>query len=359
MSDNAGDFKDIITIGQHSNDGVFIYSLANRKFSYSNKIFREIFGVNEEEIKSKPALVLRYLSAEEKTYAESYYSKLLEAGVNANFELCLRQDEKNTRYICCDVFYLRDKQTLIGFIKDNTLQKQHENYVVDYTAKKDTFLEMITHNLSGPLLLSQNFLDWMQQSIKKNNSVEKLDEIIVLLQESTRQCIEIVNDFLKEEHEESPSIYVKKSKFNVVEKVNAVLEKLREMNPHLEFIINYNLENEHINSDSVKFFQIIHNLLSNSIKFTPGGGKIEVIVEEKPDHHCFIVRDNGIGIPEKLKPYVFDRRGKAGRDGLKGEKSNGIGLSIVRKLVKLIDGEIDFESQEEFGTTFFLKLPKN
>jgi two-component system sensor histidine kinase VicK len=71
-----------------------------------------------------------------------------------------------------------------------------------------------------------------------------------------------------------------------------------------------------------------------------------------------VIKDDGVGIPEKLQPYIFEKQTRAGRPGLKGEVSNGIGLYVSKKLTKLLGGKISFESKENKGTTFKLEFPK-
>jgi two-component system sensor histidine kinase VicK len=137
-----------------------------------------------------------------------------------------------------------------------------------------------------------------------------------------------------------------------------VLEKLKDFTPGKTFEQNINVNNVNINTDSVKFFQVVHNLISNAIKFTGEGGVITISLNEEEGHYLFSVADNGIGIPAELQPYIFDKRSVAGRTGLQGERSNGIGLSIIKRLVQLLQGEIWFESEEHKGSTFYVRLPK-
>jgi two-component system sensor histidine kinase VicK len=82
-------------------------------------------------------------------------------------------------------------------------------------------------------------------------------------------------------------------------------------------------------------------------------------VEESDFTFTLIVKDDGIGIPDHLQPLVFKKYTPAGRQGLQGEKSIGVGLSIVKNLVSLMKGSIRFESKENKGATFFVTLPKS
>jgi two-component system sensor histidine kinase VicK len=70
------------------------------------------------------------------------------------------------------------------------------------------------------------------------------------------------------------------------------------------------------------------------------------------------VRDNGIGIPEELQPFLINKYTRAGRTGLNGEKTTGLGLSIIKSLIDMHNGKIWLESKENKGTAFYIELPK-
>ena len=348
-------FADIKIIGEKSHDGVFIFDLISSNFIYTNHIFAEIFQFSGSDVLIDAKAILACILTEDHHYLQSRLQELVSAGSINTTELKIRVNNNVERHLSCDVFLL-DINTIVGFIKDITHEKEHESYLVEITAQKDAFLDMITHNLSGPLFLSQNLLTWVQRSI--NTQTSNVDSLIAMLQESTQECIDIVNDFLKDEHKESQGIFVNKTRFSVVDKIKTVLDKLQEFSPEKKLTLVVNAADNNINTDSVKFFQIVHNLISNAIKFTHPGGSITVTIDEKDNYYVFSVADNGIGIPENLKPHIFSKKGIAGRDGLKGEKSHGIGLSVIKRLVELIGGELWFESEENKGSVFYFKLPK-
>lgn len=347
-------YEGIINVGDRSVDGVFIYTLSEGQFLYNNGPFKEIFKLANDE-KAGVAGLMRYVLSEDYTYLQSKYNELIENGRLSSTEFRLQFDGNTVKHLTCDIYRVDSDATIVGFVKDVTKNKEHEDFLVECTAKKDTFLDMITHNLSGPLNLAQNVLSWVEKSLL---SKEDVTALVALLQESVQECIDIVHDFLKEEHRESQMIFVKKTRFNVIDRVKVVVDKMNELNPDKNFKTVANIAHDNINTDSIKFFQIIHNLLSNAVKFTHPGGEITITIDELNDFFLFTITDNGIGIPENLKPYIFGNRSQASREGLKGEKSNGVGLYLIKKLTELIGGSIWFESEENKGTSFFVKLPK-
>ena len=108
-----------------------------------------------------------------------------------------------------------------------------------------------------------------------------------------------------------------------------------------------------------KFQRVMDNLIGNALKFSKENSKVEVIIS-KQDSNIFIeVKDQGIGIPKEKLAFIFDPFTKAGRTGLKGEQSTGLGLSIVKQIVEKHDGKIEVESQEGKGSTFRITLPSS
>ena len=356
MKNKSFQHKDIERIGALSSDGVFIYSVQDKKFLFLNKAFTRIFNESATSLMTNPMLVIKCLKAEDTYYLQKRFEELMQTGSISGTEFRLQFKEADLRHICCDVYAIQHKKTVVGFVKDVTDAKEHEDFIINTGARKDTLLDMVTHNLSGPLYLSKTILESVKRNYVEPGNAPIGAEVKMLM-ETTEQCIDIVNDFLREEHQESANIYVKKSRFDLIEKIKATVEKLKVTNPDKRFRLTTKLENLNITTDSVKFFQIIHNLLSNAIKFTKENGKIDITVTEQKKNFVIAIKDNGIGIPSKLHPMIFYKR-NGRRQGLKGEKSSGLGLSIARKLIELLDGQIWFKSQENKGTTFFVRLPK-
>jgi two-component system sensor histidine kinase VicK len=342
--------------GELTDDGVALYDLKDRRFVYVNDNFLKIFGITRENLTSNDNLILQIILAEDLDYLRSRFNELLEKGHINTTEFRLKFSGNTIKHLSCDVLILDNSQLVTAFVKDISKAKLHEDYLIKYTIQKDTLLDMLTHNLSGPLFLSKDIIETITQDRNSGNP-DDIHRMISLIAGNTQQCIDIVSDFLRKEHNESALVHVKTTRFDVLEKINITLIKLKEMNRDITFKLVSSLDSLNINSDPVKFFQIIHNLLSNAIKFTPDNGLIEIEVTEDERFYLICIRDNGIGIPDPVKPTIFNQK-IAGRTGLRGEKSLGLGLSIVKKLVTLMDGKIWFESEEGSGSAFFVQLPK-
>jgi two-component system, OmpR family, sensor histidine kinase VicK len=353
----APQHSEIKRIGELSNDGVFIYKVDERRFHYINTAFAEIFYISCEDIYAQSRLLLDLIISEDQHYLRSRFSDLIHFGCITSTEFTIKISSGIIKHISCDAYVQDNNTTVIGFVKDVSRIKEHENYIINYGAKKDTLLDMITHNLYGPLNLSQSILNRIENSYQ-GEPYKDMNAQLQLIRSITRECIDIVTNFLREEHQESERIFIKKSRFDIVDRVRATLVKLVETNHDKSFTLITKLDNLYINADSVKFFQVIHNLISNAIKFTPEGGQIDITLEEGEDDLTISIKDNGIGIPQSFQALIFQRSELVRRPGLKGEKSIGLGLPIVKNLVELMHGEIWFESVENKGSAFFVRFPK-
>jgi signal transduction histidine kinase len=109
--------------------------------------------------------------------------------------------------------------------------------------------------------------------------------------------------------------------------------------------------------DRNKMWRVLNNLLTNAIKFSPEKSVIRVAASKRENSLLISVADSGIGIPEDMRPRIFDAFTGAGREGTQGEQSFGLGLSICRQIVEAHGGNIWFESDMGHGTTFFVTLP--
>lgn len=112
-----------------------------------------------------------------------------------------------------------------------------------------------------------------------------------------------------------------------------------------------------VNLDVEKFRRVLDNLLSNAVKFTQEQGNIMVRLMRQDSTIKLEVSDNGIGIPEAMRPHLFEPFSRAGRKGLRGEQTVGLGLSIARKLVEMHQGTLELRHGQEQGTTFRISLP--
>ena len=355
MTTRKYSLKAIKDIGKISLDGVLAYNIQNGTIEYCNKSLGKILGKSIDQIIDEGVNGLRQALKDDDDFIIAVVNQLKTKTRISNLELRLQSDEES--YISVDAYYLARADTIVAIIKDITKTKAHVNYITEFGARKDTILDMVAHNLSGPLNLTNNLLDVIDQA-NKSQQYRRIDNPARLIRENTQHCIDIINSLLKEEHLASPNVSVESNRFDVIAKVNIIVERYKQFAEAKDLKILSANEELFVTGDDVKFFQILNNIISNAVKFTDSKGKIVIKVDDHNETFSVSVKDNGIGVPEYLHPHLFKKNTLAGRPGLRGEKSTGMGLYIVKKLVDLMNGSISFESEENKGSVFTVEFPK-
>jgi two-component system sensor histidine kinase VicK len=242
-------------------------------------------------------------------------------------------------------------------VRDITRPKQHEDYLVEFGTKKNALLDTLTHNISGALALMQN-LSIEAEKYAEGSNPKKLRKYLALVSENSKTCLKIIEDFIQYEHEKSPDISVKNNRINIVEKIDFVRQELQHSHRSRALYLYSSVPHIHILTDEVKLLQVVNNLVSNAIKFSEHRHPVVINIVDHSNEVVVSVTDQGIGIPDTIKPFIFNNLTQAGRPGLQGEPSRGIGLSICKNLIEMIGGRIWFESEEGKGSIFYFSIPK-
>ncbi|HET6227909.1 MAG TPA: PAS domain-containing sensor histidine kinase [Bacteroidia bacterium] len=240
---------------------------------------------------------------------------------------------------------------------DVTAERQNMYSIEKYANKKNSILHMLSHELKGPLNLARNLSTDLQSKLSKRSVMVRY---VNLISQFVSQSVNIIEDFTSREFLDTVNISLVKKRLNIVQKVKEYMDELTRS----EFAVQrtFNFESSHkkiyIQLDEAKFMQVINNLVSNALKFTWPGGSISVYIQDAGNTVILSFSDNGIGIPKKLQPFIFDEFTNARRRGLRGEATMGLGLSIVKSILKWHNGKISVYSRENEGTTFKIELPK-
>lgn len=350
-----GDSTDILhDIGEVSTGGVFVYDLSARRLEYVNQPFVQLTGIAVDKLR-KNLHALKAAVNHDAALLEEQYETLRTTGVLLNLELQLANSGKP---VLVDAYLLHRYNKIVVFVKDISKTKEHMDYITEFGARKNVMLDMIAHQLSRPLNMTYLLLDRIDELVE-TQQVRQASMPLRIIRENTQQCIDLIHSFINEEHILSPSISVAANRFDVLYKIKVAIEHFQQFAPGKQYIIDCPDKQLYAVGDDVKFFQIINNLVSNATKFTDPKGKIDITVRDTKTTLKIAVADNGMGIPDYLQPYIFDPHSKASRSGLRGEKSTGMGLYIVKKLVSLMDGTMTFASKEDEGSTFVIELPKH
>lgn len=217
---------------------------------------------------------------------------------------------------------------------------------------KSQLLGIVAHDLRNPIAAVESLAMIMEMDDIDIETQENLN----LMKKSCIQARTIIDDLLESARNENATEF-KTIKTDLNKLLTETVEtwKMQKGNRHIEFISRATSAYTQLNKE--KFQRVLDNLVGNALKFSRENSMVEVILIRKDPYIIIEVKDTGIGIPANKLSIIFDPFSKAGRTGLKGEQSTGLGLSIVKQIVEKHKGKIEVESEEGKGSTFRILLP--
>lgn len=225
------------------------------------------------------------------------------------------------------------------------------------TDLKLRFFTNISHELRTPLTL---ILGGIEDVRRHDKLSERGESSLTLAYRNAKRMLSLINQLLDFRKIVKNKMELKISRVDLVPVVEDAIEDFREMaaERHIELLFTVSRRSILVWVDIERMESVIYNLLSNAMKFTPNGGKVEVILSQRDEEECVLltVRDTGIGIPKDKQGTIFERFAQASRAVDPNMKGSGIGLSLCRDIVALHHGEITLESRPGEGSAFTVRL---
>ncbi len=221
---------------------------------------------------------------------------------------------------------------------------------------KSYFLFNMSHDIRTPL---NAVIGYSELAKKHLDDRDVLEDYISKIQICGNQLLGLIGDVLDMAKIESGKIDLSLNPCLCQDMMNEVVVSVNESAKEkgLSFEASGNACHTTILCDKVKVQKILLNILSNAVKYTPGGGKVTLSVHEeiKGDgdlsDFTFVIRDNGIGISKEFLPYVFNSFSRERNATLSGVSGTGLGMTITKRLVDAMGGKIEIESEQGKGTT--------
>ncbi|WP_346725232.1 sensor histidine kinase [Leptospira stimsonii] len=290
-----------------------------------------------------------------------YYYEILTYPIFSNFPSSNRKSLENEfprTFEIKNVPLPFGEETVSGatvYIRDITERKIHEQKAINRIKSKDRLLAAVAHDLKNPISGILSLTELMKDQETNQKNIELLNRML----RAGSKSLHIIQELLQIAEMENENYRLKLEKTNL----NYLIETLIKQNAteaeknKIKLYTNLGDDPIHVQLESIKFQRVLENLISNSLKFTKEGGEILIRSFTKNKKAIIEVEDSGIGIPEGLQPVIFEQFTRAKRQGLKGEETTGLGMSIVKVIVELHKGKIRMESQEGVGTKFVIELP--
>lgn len=222
---------------------------------------------------------------------------------------------------------------------------------------KTRFFTQISHELRTPLTL---ILGPLEQLIEEQTA-EKSSQKLSLMRRNANRLLELVNQVMDLSKVQEGKLILKAAPVDIVSWTKILFSSFDSQAAVKQLNYTFSAPESEIPLflDKEKYQQIIDNLLSNAMKFTPEGGQLEVKLQEATDHVQLVITDDGTGISEEDLPHIFDAYYQASTAGDGPfEAGTGIGLALCKELVELHHGTIEVSSTSGVGTKFTLTFPK-
>lgn len=229
------------------------------------------------------------------------------------------------------------------------------------TMRRD-FISNLSHELRTPLASLRAVVETLQDGAINDPSAAA--RFLSRADEEVDTLTQMVEELLELSQIESGQVRLRLAPCVVDEIISMPVDRLRSQADAHELTIVVDLPNDlpEILVDVKRMQQVITNLLHNAIKFTPAGGRIEIVASLQKESAqtpevVVEIRDTGIGIPKQELPRVFERFYKSDRARTRGQGGTGLGLAIARHIVQAHGGRIWARSREGKGSTFYISLP--
>lgn len=236
--------------------------------------------------------------------------------------------------------------------------KKTNNQLLEINKLKTGILGIVAHDLKSPLDAIVSTIDLINED--DSISEKEMKELLQLIKLSSETSETIINElviYAQLDTNSENKLDLQLQNINDVINTCIVLNKMKSRLKSIEVKFNTKVISL-VYFDKERFLRVMNNLITNAIKFSYPKSKIIISATETNESVQIEVKDFGIGIPDSLKAHIFSPFSNARRNGTEGERSTGLGLSIVKKIIEAHRGEISLNSKENEGTSITITLKK-
>lgn len=253
--------------------------------------------------------------------------------------------------------YFGDRTTVQSSTKEISQLTGTINNLAETLEKQEVLRKRLTadvaHELRTPLATLQSHMEAMIDGIWKPEP-----ERLKSCHEEIIRINRLVGDLEKLAKYENENLILTRTNFNISELIQHIMQNFQTDFMNKSIDIRFAGEEEMVFADKDKMSQVIINLLSNALKYTPQGGSVEITVKGAEDVTEVRIRDTGNGIPPEDLPFIFERFYRADKSRNRLTGGAGIGLTITKSIVEAHKGNIQVQSKVNEGTEFIISLPK-
>lgn len=266
--------------------------------------------------------------------------------------------------------FIDSKGYIFSSVKDITLEKELELKEKQIEKAKqleeirNEFFANISHEFKTPINMIMTTSQLMQKHLHtydvNNNAKNEITRYVNIFRQNGYRLLKLVNNLIDITKIDSGFYKIKPININIIEIIEDIVLSVVEYceGNNIELIFDTEVEEEIIACDPDQVERIILNLLSNAIKYTPKNGEIRVNINLEDKYVVVKVKDTGIGIPKERLDMIFERFAQGETTLTRNCEGSGIGLSLVKGLVQMHEGNICVSSEEGIGSIFEVRLPR-
>lgn len=338
------------------------------KYLMINRSFEQLFNITNQAIQGKtdfelfPREMAEKIIANDRQVVSSQQNHVFEEEVIHGDQCCTYVSNKFPLQNCSGQTY-----ALCGISTNITERKQMEAELVlakkqaDQANKaKSHYLANMSHEIRSPLNNILGFTQILLRKSKKEPLSQEITENLEYIELSVKNLMELINNILDLSKIEAGKLEVVNEAVNIRLLLQGIYHINKNQAKQKQLQFNYSLDPEmpeYLCTDRTKVNQILMNLTSNAIKFTPEGNKVTISARREQACLCLEVEDEGMGIPAEFQQKVFSPFEQGHASVTKKYGGTGLGLTLVKQLVELMGGRIELTSQAGQGTRFAISLP--
>jgi PAS domain S-box-containing protein len=342
-------------------DDVFWVLKSSSEILYISPAYEHIWQRRLSDLLSSPDDWLSGVHIEDRERIRDGFKQILESQ-EYDEEYRVLQQDGTVKWVRDRAYALKNNDhepyRIVRITHDISSKKNAEQVLRDADKNKNVFLATLAHELRNPLAPIRNAIAVMQRGNDSSVELQKKAQEVIIRQ--TGHLTHLVDDLLDIIRISQGKIVLRKTRINLQQVLEIAVEAAAPILETRQHAFGLSIPDEEIwlEADSVRISQCVSNLLNNSAKFTPVGGKIELKAELNDSAVRITVNDNGIGISADRISQIFGlfMQGEISADYI--QDGLGIGLSLTKRLIELHDGKISVRSEGEGrGSSFVIELP--